>query len=117
MTGDRPLLAMRRNGFKPDAVFIRDTDSALAREYAMGWHKELNAISGRCYAEILLESSDIPEAIDWRCVVGLPVLLDGNRGVERLRRLFNAIRAQRPLQLVCIAGDKVGFFDGSVNCG
>lgn len=117
MTGDRPLRAMRRNGYKPDSVFVRDTDSALARQCAMEWHKEPNVISGRCYAEIQIDSSDIPEAIDWRCVVGLPVFLDGNRGVERLRRLFKAIRAQRPMQLVCIAGDKVGFFDGNVSRG
>ena len=117
MTGNRPLLAMRRKGYKPDAVFVRDTDSALAKQCAAEWHAEPSAITGRYFAEIHLDAADVPEQIDWRCVIGLQVVLDGNRGVERLRRLFKAIRAQMPLQLVCIAGDKVGFFDGSVNRG
>lgn len=117
MTGDRPLRAMRRNRYKPDAIFIRDTDSTLAKQCAADWHIEPNAITGRYFAEIHLDATDTPEAMDWRFVIGLPVLLDGTRGVERLRRLFKAIRAQMPQQLVCIAGDKVGVFNRSENHG
>lgn len=111
MTGDRPLRAMRRNGYKPDAIFVHDADGALAKQCAAEWHNEPNAVSGRYLAEIHLDATDTPEAIDWRFVVGMPVFLDGNRGVERLRRLFRAIRAQMPQQLVCLAGDKVGIFE------
>jgi len=43
MTGIEELRAIRRKGYKPEIVFVRDSDSQLAKECAKDWHKSRTA--------------------------------------------------------------------------
>jgi len=107
MTGIEELRAIRRKGYKPEIVFVRDSDSKLAKECAKDWHEEPNCISGQAYAEIHLEASDVPQACDWRCLVGLLVIVDGTRGKSRLDRLASAILEVGPEKVIVVSNEGV----------
>lgn len=88
MTGADALRAMRRaTGQVPIAVWITDGDEPRAQD----WHQERNCCDGHYHAAIGLAPADIPEALDFRCVVGLEVHLSAERGEPRGRRLHAAL--------------------------
>lgn len=93
MTGHEPLQQMRRAGRRPACVWVMDDDTPLSREQAITWHQHPNPFAGRFFAHVLLSADDIPEAVDFRCLVGLPVLMDTHRGPARAKRLFAALVA------------------------
>ncbi len=86
MTGHEVLQAMRRAGRVPRAVWITDGDDIRARD----WHEEPNYADMERHAVISIAASDIPEALDFRCLVGLEVHIAGQRGESRARRLHDA---------------------------
>lgn len=87
MIGHEALIAMRRAGRVPRAVWILDGEDVRARD----WHEEVNCCDRMHHACISVGASDIPEALDLRCVIGLEVHLCGDRGEARLRRLHAAL--------------------------
>lgn len=87
MNGHEPLQAMRRDRRVPRCVWITDGEDIRARD----WHEEVNCVDQQRHAVICLAESDIPEALDFRCVVGLDVHLSAERGEARARRLHAAL--------------------------
>jgi non-ribosomal peptide synthetase component F len=87
MNGHEPLQAMRRIHRIPRCVWITDGDDIRSRD----WDEEPNVIDQQRHAVISLAAADIPEAIDFRCVVGLEVHLSAERGETRARRLHTAL--------------------------
>lgn len=96
MTGHEPLQRMRRAGLRPTCVWVMDDDAPLSREQAMTWHQHPNPFAGKFFVHILLSPEDIPETMDFRCLVGLQVHTDSSRGPERAKRLFDALVAAGP---------------------
>lgn len=87
MTGYEPLRAMRVNKRVPRAVWITDGNDARARD----WHEEINQEDQQRHAVISLAAGDIPEALDFRCCVGLEVHIAGERTAARAKRLHAAL--------------------------
>ena len=103
MTGHQQLLAMRRKGFKPRGVFVVD---GVAPEAAI-WHRNPNSYSGQLHAEIQIDASDVPEALDLRVLVGMSVWLQGERSDERTKRLFDAICAAKPFAVGAVLSNSL----------
>lgn len=93
MTGHEPLQRMRRAGRRPACVWVMDDDTQTSRDQAATWHQHPNPFAGKAFAHILLAADDIPEAVDFRCLVGLQVHMDTHRGPARAKRLFGALVA------------------------
>lgn len=107
MTGQEALIQMRRAGSRPPFVFVADSDDAYCIEAAATWHKEPNQFAQRIYAHLRVLATDVPEALDLRCLVGLRVQLIADRTAERGHRLFEAIKAASPKFLIAEIGDAV----------
>lgn len=86
MTGHEALRAMRYDKHAPRCVWITDGDDIRAKD----WHHEVNHVDQQRHAVISLAAGDIPEALDFRCLVGLEVHIAGDRGEARANRLHNA---------------------------
>lgn len=87
MTGHEALRAMRRKHLVPRAVWITDGEDMMARD----WHLEPNVCDQQKHACISLAETDIPEALDFRSVVGLEVHVSGDRSAARARRIHQAL--------------------------
>lgn len=82
MRGHEALVAMRRNGQRPAHVTLLASDGP-ADSWALV--PEL-----RAFPVVTIPSRDVPELLDLRFVVGLPVIVDGGENVDRMRRLVLA---------------------------
>ena len=103
MTGDRELWAMRRAQCWPDAVWFTDGDGIDMHD----WHLRPNCKTGGLHAEIEIAETDVPEALDLRCCIGLPCHVMALRGEGRARRLHAALieaRASRVATSIHING-------------
>ena len=72
MTGHEPLIAMRKAGQRPEAVFLDDFESPTARD----WHepgKRFGQAWPMDYPTVAIAKSDNPRSLDLRFVVGLQV--------------------------------------------
>lgn len=87
MNGHERLSAMRRANRVPRCVWITDGEDARAGD----WHEQINVVDEQRHAVIAIAAGDIPEALDFRCVVGLDVHLSAERGESRARRLHAAL--------------------------
>lgn len=87
MTGHEALRALRRAHRVPRCVWITDGEDVRARD----WQDEPNSADSQRHAVITLAASDIPEAMDFRCCVGLEVHIAGERGEARAKRIHNAL--------------------------
>lgn len=113
MTGQQPLIALRRAGKKPACVWVHDDDWPMSLRGAREWHTQPNPFTGKVFAELHIAESDMPETLDLRCLVGLQVHLMSDRGDERARRMFNAIANAEPSLLVAVIAGEVVFHGGS----
>lgn len=107
MTGQDALLKMRRARRRPSFVFVVDGDHEYDIVRSGDWQREPNPFAGRCFAHLRVLATDLPEALDFRCLVGLPVHLLSERSDERGRRLFDAIKDASPSFLIAAIGDEV----------
>jgi len=107
MTGQDALLTMRRAGRKPAFVFVVDGDSEYDKTRSSDWQREPNPFAEKHFAHLRVMATDVPEALDFRCVVGLRVLLMSERSEARGIRLFNAIKGESPSFLIADMGDEV----------
>lgn len=107
MTGHDQLLRMRRSGQKPACVWVVDDDSETGREQARTWHEVPNDFAGKFFAHIQLSESDVPEALDFRCVVGLRVHVECGRSVERSKRLIRALWDAKPSIVLAVVGKEL----------
>ena len=101
MTGHEQLLALRRRGMAPSSVWVTDTDLPMCWQIARDWH-----IHGD-YPAIVLRADDTPEAMDFRCLVGLQVHARSDRSEERGARLFDSIKAANPALVVAVLNGEV----------
>lgn len=85
MNGHQQLIAMRRTGFVPPAVFVIDGPADMNLDNR--WTDDL---WGSSFAHVRIDERDMPEALDLRFAVGLQVHIDGLRGDERAKRLHDA---------------------------
>lgn len=107
MTGDRPLIAMRRSGMHPAGVWVTDSDDQYARITAREWPLHREEQRGHQAAHLRIEASDIPEALDLRCVVGLTCHVATDRGATRFTRIFEALIAAGAAAVVGVHNDEV----------
>lgn len=114
MNGHQKLIALRRSGMKPACVWVHDDDCLVSQAASRAWHMNPNPFDGKVFAEIHIDSTDTPEALDLRCLVGMHVYLMSDRSEERARRMFKAIADAEPQFLVSVIGDEV-VFHGSAN--
>lgn len=110
MTGDRPLIAMRRAGANPAGVWIADSDDHYARVTSRDWTQHRDEQSGHRAAHIRLDANDIPEALDLRCVVGLTCHVSTDRGATRFDRIFDALIAAGAAVVVGVHNDEVRMY-------
>ena len=102
MVGHTPLLQMRRSGLLPNQhAWVTDTGCPMDAWFGRNWHGDLNPYSQKLTPCIDLAETDVPEALDFRCLVGLMVHLRTTRGADRAKRLFAAIRSVGPAKLIC----------------
>jgi len=107
MTGHEPLLKMRRAGKKPACVWVTDEDSSYAIKAAADWHLMPNPFTEKLFAHIHIKESDVPEALDFRCLVGLTVHMECERGSDRAQRLFKAIVDASPAFVISVQDKQV----------
>jgi hypothetical protein len=110
MTGERALIAMRRNGRNPHGVWVTDSDDTYARTTAREWpmHRfEKRGQPDHHAAHIRMDANDIPEALDLRCVVGLTCHVATERGATRFNRIFDALIAAGAAVVVGVHDDQV----------
>lgn len=87
MTGLEALQIMRRARRVPRCVWITDGPDVRARDAL----DELNYADMQRHAVLSVAEGDIPEALDFRCCIGLEVHVAGERGEARARRLHAAL--------------------------
>ena len=87
MTGLEALQAMRRARRVPRCVWITDGPDARSQD----WDAEPNYADMQRHAVISVAENDIPEALDFRCCIGLEVHIAGERGEARAKRLHAAL--------------------------
>lgn len=107
MTGHEPLQKLRRTGRKPACVWVMDDDAPISRSMANDWHTEANPFDSKVHAHIAINPDDIPEALDFRCLVGMTVHMECNRGKDRAKRLFDALVAAGPKVVMAVQGGDV----------
>lgn len=110
MTGHENIVVMRRQGFRPSAVWVTDTDARHCVQTAKDWHREPASKTGELLPEVVLSATDVPEQLDFRFLVGLQVHASSHRSEERARRLFQAIQAYHPAVLVAVLDGKTELF-------
>lgn len=111
MIGYEQLLNLRRERVQPSLVRITDGFDP----YAKDWHREVAGVSQQYHAHIEVGAQEIPEALDLRAAIGLVVMVDGQRSVERTRRLFAAVVAAKPLAAIALLPNETLFFDSRTN--
>jgi hypothetical protein len=87
MTGHEALQAMRRARRVPRCVWVTDGDDVRSRD----WNEEPNCADMQRHAVLSIGANEIPEALDFRCCIGLEVHVAGARGEARARRLHAAL--------------------------
>lgn len=87
MTGHEALQALRRARRVPRCVWVTDGDDVRARD----WSEEPNYTDMQRHAVLSIAAGDIPEALDFRCCIGLEVHVAGDRGEARARRIHAAL--------------------------
>lgn len=92
MNGHQQLIAMRAQGIAPRVVWLTDADLPFDRQAAGDWHEQ-RAIDGTYHAHIRVTADEIPETLDLRCLHGLEVHINSERGNARFQRLFDAVKA------------------------
>jgi hypothetical protein len=90
-----------------------DDDSAATRQIASDWQTFPNAFSEKYHAHIRLNADDVPEAMDFRCLIGLQVHVSSVRGVDRQKRIFDAVAAAGPDLVLAAQGDDLWVHKGA----
>lgn len=95
MKGQEALLAMRKAGKAPSAVFIETATDRLKQ--SSDWQHNTPGM-----AALLIEPDDIPAMLDLRCVVGLLVSISGDceELVGRVHEACVAANAKRVVSSV-----------------
>lgn len=111
MRGQEPLLQMRRAGYLPcRTAWVTDSDSQLDAWFSRNWHRDRNEFNDQQDPHLHVDESDVPELLDFCCLVGMQVCLFGQRGDDRARRLFAAIRKAGAGLLVCARDEEIWFY-------
>lgn len=92
MIGYDSLAELRRGGVQPSLVRITDGVDPFAKD----WQTEVAGVSQQFHAHVQVDPQETPEALDLRALIGLVVMVDGQRSDERTRRIFNAVTAFKP---------------------
>lgn len=108
MTGYSPLLELRRARVQPSLVRITDGADPFVKD----WHGQVASRLRQYHAHIQVEQQDTPEALDLRALIGLVVMVAGERTEDRTRRLFEAVKASKPLAAIALLKNETLLFDG-----
>lgn len=95
MIGHEPLIAMRRQGLKPDRAVI-ETDWGRGRERQCAAEWPANCPRS---AWIFVEPTDSPRRIDLRFLVGMLVFVDGYDR-DRLMAVFDACQRANAARVI-----------------
>jgi len=90
MTGHEPLIAMRKAGQRPEAVFLDDFHSPSARDWSEPG-KAFGQVWPMDYPTIEIAQNDNPRTLDLRFVVGLQVHISSPKE-SRAKALFERAR-------------------------
>lgn len=85
MRGHESLLKIRRNGMRPAHVTLH---AHGGKAYPWWATRELLP-----FPEVQIEPDDVPELLDLRFLVGLPVVVDAGTEPHRLARLARLVAA------------------------
>lgn len=96
MNGHLPLIDLRKQGYKPEAVFVIDGDC----DHPNDWHRPRYTRTGPLIAEVRIAANDNPQTLDLRWAVGLQIHLSAWRSLERGKRLHAALIAAKPKQVL-----------------
>lgn len=113
MTGHQQLIAMRRAGKRPACVWVWDDADQMSARAAREWQDNPNPFVWKLFACIHIAEADVPEALDFRCLVGMHVHLFNDRSEDRARRMFKAIEKAEPALLVSVIGREVLIHGGA----
>lgn len=89
MKGHEHLVQLRREGRKPHSVWITDSDDYYTKQTAAEWDVRPST-SGKLFAHIRIEASDLPEELELHFLKGLQCHVASDRGDTRFLRLFQA---------------------------
>lgn len=108
MRGHEHLLVMRRSGKAPAHITLL---AAPGKAWPWWLYPEQQP-----YPEVQVEPNDVPELLDLRFVVGLPVVVTCTDDVPRMKRLVLAAEAAgaRPVVGFChrhLGGDRIETLD------
>ncbi len=102
MRGMQPLVQMRREGVKPEWVFV-DTDAGP--QALPAWAQWQNVDEGLCDIDITPTESLL--RIDWRPLVGLGVFVSGTNW-ERVRLVAQAIKEAGAKRVISSGRKRIG---------
>lgn len=108
MRGHRQVIAARREGLRPAAVFINlvDRHEPVTNKY----DDPENGLRFGFYPNIEIERDDLRKAIDLRFVVGLAVHVYTDADDEDTGRLLDMLEAQNPDRIAACMGPVMMFF-------
>jgi hypothetical protein len=109
MRGHRQIIAARRDGLKPRAVFIDLVGQPMV--VTSKYDEPENSIRLGFYPHVEVLRTDVHGPIDLRFLVGLTVHVHGQAMDDDMGMLLDRIEAEKPMVLVACAGDDFLFWD------
>lgn len=109
MRGHRQIVAARRDGLRPAAVFINLVDEP--RPIDNRYDEPENGIRFGFYPNVEVLRSDLRTALDLRFLVGLTVHVHGAEMDDDMGKLLDLVDEQRPRTIVACAGEEILFRD------
>lgn len=91
MKGHDQLIAMRRAGKRPRAVYLTDADDTYTIAMAATWHMRPHCHTGEAIAHIRIERTDLAAELPLGFLCGLECHVSSERGDSRFLRLFQAV--------------------------
>jgi len=94
MTGHDAIISMRKQGFRPDTVWINDTGADV------NWHRFSST------PEVEIKPNEQLDFLDLRWAVGLNINASIT-GSERAKQVFEALKKASPKRVICTACELV----------
>lgn len=100
MKGYDAIVSLRKARKIPASVCIVDGVSPGCNE----WQQHINPYDGQLYAAVQIDATETPESLDLRALVGLVVLINGERSKARTERIFAAVKSAGAKAVVATYG-------------
>lgn len=109
MNGHRQVIAQRRDGYRPSAVFVTLVDEPI--QVTNRFDEPENALRNGLYPQIEVARRDLRSTLDLRFLVGLEVHVHAQAMDDDMGLLLDLIEAEQPEKLVACAGDALLFLN------